>query len=92
MAALIVLPMARHRIPVRVGVGAAACGVAAAAALVCYLLATRLTLDVVAVVLSSLYPAIPVLLGITLLRERLSAWQKAGLVAAGISIGFLAIG
>ncbi len=92
VATLVVLPTARRRIPVRIGVGAAACGITAAGALVCYLLATRQALDVVAVVLSSLYPAIPVLLGITVLRERLSAWQTAGLVAAGISIGLLAVG
>ncbi|HEX6360905.1 EamA family transporter [Actinophytocola sp.] len=92
VAALIVLPTARRRIPARIGVGAAACGVTAAGALVCYLLATRQTLDVVAVVLSSLYPAIPALLGITVLRERLSTWQTVGLAAAGISIGLLAVG
>lgn len=91
-AALVVSPMARRRIPVRVGLGAAACGGIAASALICYLLATRLSLDVIAVVLSSLYPAIPVLLGITVLRERLSAWQSVGLVAAGVAVGLLAAG
>lgn len=91
-ATLVVLPMARRRIPVRAGLGAAACGGLAASALICYLLATRESLDVIAVVLSSLYPAIPVLLGITVLRERLSAWQSAGLVAAGAAVGLLAAG
>lgn len=91
-AALVVLPTARQRIPARIGIGAAACGATAAGALVCYLLATRQALDVIAVVLSSLYPAIPVLLGITVLRERLSSWQKVGLVAAAAATGLLALG
>jgi drug/metabolite transporter (DMT)-like permease len=91
-AALVVLPMVRERIPLRAGFGAAACGGLAATALVCYLLATRQALDVIAVVLSSLYPAIPVLLGITVLRERLSRWQAAGLAAAAVAIGLLAVG
>jgi drug/metabolite transporter (DMT)-like permease len=91
-AALVLIPVARRRVPLRVGLGAAATGAMSALALTCYLLATRLSLDVVAVVLSSLYPAIPVLLGITLLRERLSRWQVVGLVAAGAAVGLLAVG
>lgn len=91
-AALVVLPMARQKIPRRAGLGAAACGGLATSALVFYLLATRQALDVVAVVLSSLYPAIPVLLGITMLRERLSRWQAGGLAAAAVAIGLLAVG
>jgi drug/metabolite transporter (DMT)-like permease len=91
-AAFVLIPVARRRIPFRAAVGAAATGALSALALTCYLLATRLSLDVVAVVLSSLYPAIPVLLGITLLRERLSRWQVVGLVAAGVAVGMLAVG
>jgi drug/metabolite transporter (DMT)-like permease len=92
-ATLVALPAARRPFPRRtVLVGAAACGAAAAFALICYLLATRQALDVVAVVLSSLYPAIPVVLGITVLRERLSRGQAAGLVAAAVAVGFLALG
>lgn len=63
---------------VRTGIAAAAGGALAGLALVCYLLATRAELLTVAVVLSSLYPALPVLLGITLLRERLGRAQAAG--------------
>jgi drug/metabolite transporter (DMT)-like permease len=91
-AVLVTLPMASRRISLRSGIGAAACGATAAFALICYLLATRQALDVVAVVLSSLYPAIPVLLGITMLRERLSRWQTVGLVAAAAAVGLLAVG
>jgi drug/metabolite transporter (DMT)-like permease len=57
-------------------------GVLAGLALVSYLLATRTELVAVAVVLSSLYPVIPVALGIAVLRERLTWSQTSGLIAA----------
>jgi drug/metabolite transporter (DMT)-like permease len=86
-AALVVLPALRR--PVTRPLAAAACGVAAAVALVCYLLAVRQGMVVVAVVLSSLYPAIPVLLGVTFLRERLTRAQLAGLGAAAVAVTLL---
>lgn len=89
-AALVVLPAVRG--PVTAVVPAAACGAVAAVALTCYLLATWQQLVTVAVVLSSLYPAIPVLLGITLLHERLTRTQTAGLVAAAAAVGLLVAG
>lgn len=89
-AALVVLPAVRG--PVTAVVPAAACGAVAALALTCYLLATWQQLVTVAVVLSSLYPAIPVLLGITLLRERLTGAQISGLVCAGAAVGLLVVG
>ncbi|WP_165975935.1 DMT family transporter, partial [Actinomadura rubrisoli] len=73
----------------RIGWGAAASGVVAALALVLYLLSAREQLVVIAVVLSSLYPVVPVLLGVTMLRERLSAAQAAGLVGAGVAVVLL---
>lgn len=63
----------------------------AAAALVCYLLATRQQLVVIAVVLSSLYPVVPVLLGVTALRERLSRTQAAGLAGAAAAVVLLTL-
>lgn len=66
-------------------------GALAAAALVFYLLATREQLVVIAVVLSSLYPVVPVLLGVTALRERLSAAQSAGLAGAGAAVVLLTL-
>jgi len=57
-------------------------GVLAGLALAAYLFATRTELVAIAVVLSSLYPVIPVLLGITVLRERLNWRQCAGLIGA----------
>jgi drug/metabolite transporter (DMT)-like permease len=82
----------RLRVPWRLAVPAAATGGVAAFALVCYLLATRQQLMAVVVVLASLYPAIPVLLGITALRERLTGWQVGGLVASGAAIALLSSG
>ncbi|TDD31929.1 multidrug DMT transporter permease [Actinomadura sp. KC06] len=75
----------------KIGFWSAANGGLAAAALVCYLLATREQLVVIAVVLSSLYPVVPVLLGVTALRERLSAAQAAGLVGAGAAVVLLTV-
>jgi drug/metabolite transporter (DMT)-like permease len=99
-ATLAVLPIAwraargttGRRTDVRVWLGAAIIGCCATLALVAYLLATRAQLLSIAVVLSSLYPAIPVLLGLTVLRERLSGAQLAGLFAAGVSITLLTAG
>ncbi len=79
-AVLTILPM--YRRDERAPVGAWLTGVCAALALVAYLLATRLQLVSLAVVLSSLYPAIPVLLGLTVLREKLTRARAAGLLGA----------
>jgi uncharacterized membrane protein len=93
-AVLTILVIARPglagvRLPPRVLLAAIVNGGVAALALVCYLLASRQQLVVIAVVLSSLYPAIPVLLGVTALRERLSWRQALGLAGAGAAIGLL---
>ena len=61
---------------------AMAAGALAALALVCYLFATRTQFLAVAVVLSSLYPIVPVLLGLAVLRERLRHLQILGLAAS----------
>lgn len=97
-AALIILPLlvtagaAARRAGVGQALLAAGTGTLAATALMFYLAATREELLVVAVVLSSFHPAIPVLLGITALRERLSAPQTAGLLGAAAAIGLLTLG
>ncbi len=94
-AVLTIAPMMRspeHRFPPAwTRFWAAANGGPAAAALVCYLLATREQLVVIAVVLSSLYPVVPVLFGVTALRERLSAAQAAGLAGAGAAVVLLTV-
>ncbi|GAA2414911.1 DMT family transporter [Actinomadura vinacea] len=98
-AALAILPLLRvsnerppEPLPVRLVPWAALTGGLAALALVCYMLAARLQLVAVAVVLSSLYPAVPVLLGVTVLRERLCRAQAAGLAAVAAAIVLLAAG
>jgi drug/metabolite transporter (DMT)-like permease len=68
--------------PARLRLPAMAAGALAALALVCYLFATRTQFLAVAVVLSSLYPIVPVLLGLAVLRERLHYRQILGLTAS----------
>ncbi|MEV7074054.1 EamA family transporter [Streptomyces sp. NPDC093990] len=67
-------------------------GAGAALGLILYLLAAQRQLLAVAVVLASLYPALPVILGLALLHERLSRRQMAGLVGAGVATVLLALG
>ncbi|MBD2900543.1 hypothetical protein amrb99_95480 [Actinomadura sp. RB99] len=95
-ALLTIAPMlVRSRAPrlpgARTTAWAVATGTVAAAALALYLLATGRQLVVIAVVLSSLYPVVPVLWGVTALRERLSAGQVAGLAAAGAAVVLLTL-
>lgn len=91
-AVLVILPaVRRHSVTAGRLAGAALVGALAAAALVLYLLATRQQLVTIAVVLSSLYPVIPVLVGITALHERLTRRQSAGLLAAAASVVLLGV-
>lgn len=95
-AVLTVLPLllrtgASLRGRLTVTLGAAGAGVAAALALSCFLLAARHQLVAIAVVLSSLYPVVPVLLGVTALHERVTRHHLVGLVGAGVAIVLLAI-
>jgi drug/metabolite transporter (DMT)-like permease len=66
-------------------------GLLGVTAIVLYTLATRQQLLAVAVVLASLYPVFPVILGILLLGERMRATQVAGLAAAGAAVVLLAV-
>ncbi|MEU9899073.1 EamA family transporter [Streptomyces phaeochromogenes] len=56
-----------------------------------YLEATTRQLMAVATVLSSLYPAVPVVLALVLLGERLNRRQVLGLVCAASAIGLIAL-
>lgn len=69
-----------------------ATGGAAAIALICYLLAGREQLVVIAVVLSSLYPIIPVVLGLVVLGEKLTRVRTAGLIIAMLAVALLVLG
>lgn len=61
-------------------------GTLPAAALACYTLAVRFGLLTTAVVLSSLYPVIPVVLGIAVLGERPTAQRIVGFVGAAAAV------
>ncbi|WP_433335897.1 hypothetical protein [Spirillospora sp. CA-294931] len=93
-AAVTVLPLAATaaRPGLKDTLAAAGTGGLAALALVFYMAAARQQLLVIAVVLASLYPVIPVLLGLTALRERLSRAQALGLAGAAAAIGLLTLG
>jgi drug/metabolite transporter (DMT)-like permease len=65
---------------------ALASGVIDASANVCYVLATRMGLFGIAVVITSLYPGITVLLARLILGERMRWVQRAGLVLAGLGV------
>ncbi|MFJ5997128.1 EamA family transporter [Streptomyces sp. NPDC092370] len=57
-----------------------------------YLLAVQRQLPAVAVVPASLYPALPVVLGLVLLHARISRRQAVGLLGAGAATVLLALG
>jgi drug/metabolite transporter (DMT)-like permease len=67
-------------------------GVLGTAATVLFLLATQTGLLTVAAVVTSLYPALTVLLATLLLRERIGPIQGVGLVLAAAAVGLVAAG
>jgi uncharacterized membrane protein len=75
----------------RLLVTAAAAGVIDVIANVCYVAATRTGMFGLAVVLSSLYPGVTVLLARVVLGERLRWVQRAGLALAAIGILLVAL-
>ena len=66
-------------------------GAVASGSLALYMLATQFSMLTIAVVLSSLYPVIPTILAIYLLKERVSDLQRAGLVCAAIAVTLITI-
>lgn len=66
-------------------------GVLAATALAAYLYALRTEFITVVVVLSSLYPVVPVIVGLLFLHERLRRTQALGLAAALTATVFIAV-
>ncbi|MEV0638236.1 EamA family transporter [Streptomyces sp. NPDC050619] len=96
-AVLVLLPgAARHTERLRMPPGQCAqallVGAGAALGLVLYLLAAQRQLLAVAVVLASLYPALPVVLGLALLHEKVTPRQTAGLLGAAAATVLLSIG
>ncbi|MFE7839871.1 EamA family transporter [Streptomyces sp. NPDC057474] len=82
----------RFRQPPEVWGKAAAIGAGAAIALILYLWAAQRQMLSVVVVLASLYPAVPTILGLTLLHERVTTRQTVGLVSAAIAVVLLTLG
>jgi drug/metabolite transporter (DMT)-like permease len=86
--------LATRTIPWRRGDGAGgvalASGAVDAAANVCYVLATRAGLFGLAVVITSLYPGVTVLLARLVLGERLRWAQRAGLLLAAVGVALVA--
>ncbi|MFG3305048.1 multidrug DMT transporter permease [Streptomyces wuyuanensis] len=80
------------RLPRGLVLPALAVGSMGAVALVLYQAATLQQLLALATVLASLYPAVPVVLGIVLLHERPTPVQIAGLVCTGVAIVLIALG
>ncbi|MGE2722423.1 EamA family transporter [Mycolicibacterium celeriflavum] len=97
LAALTIAPLglysrAELRLPRRLVLPACAVGAAGSAAIVLYLLATQDQLLALATVLAALYPAIPVVLAMVFLHERLNRAQTVGLTLAGSSIALISLG
>ncbi|MEV4150343.1 DMT family transporter [Amycolatopsis sp. NPDC049691] len=92
IAGLVTATRVPWRLPVRLLAPAAFAGVCGSAAIVLYLLAAQHQLLAVATVLAALYPAVPVLLALVFLRERLSRAQVAGLLGAGAAIALVSLG
>ncbi|MET8560894.1 EamA family transporter [Streptomyces flaveolus] len=92
---VITVVLVLYRSPVRMSgrlaAVAAAAGAVGTVAIILYLDATRHQLMAVATVLSALYPAIPVLLALAFLHERLTRRQTAGLVCAAAAIALIAL-
>jgi drug/metabolite transporter (DMT)-like permease len=95
-AVLLLLPSVLRngppRLPRRLTVQALLVGAGAALGLILYLLAAQRQLLAVAVVLASLYPALPVVLGLALLHERITRRQTAGLLGAATATVLLTLG
>ncbi len=67
-------------------------GMLATTAVVCFLLATQTGLLTIAAVVTSLYPAVTVLLAATVLRERIHVAQGLGLACCGVAVALVAAG
>lgn len=96
-AVLLLLPAIwRHRAEFRRSAGswgrAVLIGAGAALGLILYLWATRLQILAVAVVLASLYPAVPTALGLAVLREKVTRAQAAGLMGSAAAVVLLGLG
>lgn len=79
------------RAPLRPALGAAAIGVVGSAATGLYWMAVHHQLATITTVLAALYPAVPVVLALVFLRERLNGKQVLGLCGTGAAIALIAL-
>lgn len=93
---VIVLVATALRVPWRPGrataLGGMLAGVLSVAATVCFLFATRQGYLSIASVVTSLYPAITVMLAATVLREHIHRAQAAGLLLCVVAVSLVAAG
>ncbi|MGP4015226.1 EamA family transporter [Saccharopolyspora sp. 5N708] len=80
-----------RRLPAKPAATALLAGAIGTAAIILYLLATTQQMMAVAVVLAALYPAIPVILALLLLDERINRRQLLGLLCAAATIALLSL-
>lgn len=78
-------------VPRRLVLPACAVGALGSIAIVCYLLATTHQLLALVTVLAALYPAVPVVLAMTVLHERLTRHQLVGLALAAATIALVSL-
>ncbi|MEU5881166.1 EamA family transporter [Spirillospora sp. NPDC047279] len=79
------------RLPVRSAVPALAVGTLGSAAIALFWVAAHRELLAVASVLAALYPVVPVVLALVVLRERVTSRQAAGLAGAVAAIALLTV-
>ncbi|WP_225810724.1 EamA family transporter [Streptomyces spinosus] len=91
IAAVLALYRSPVTLPGRLTAVAGAGGAVGTMAILLYLAATRHQLMAVATVLSALYPAVPVLLALAFLHERLTRRQTVGLVCATAAVSLIAL-
>ena len=92
LVALLLVALRREKLPSpRTHPLALLAGVLDAGGNICYMLATQLTRMDVAAVLSSLYPAITVLLALALNHEKLTRRQWTGLAACLAAVGLMVV-
>ncbi|WP_405652220.1 EamA family transporter [Streptomyces sp. RK9] len=92
---MVLLPTAARHLrapPLIPAVQAVLIGAGAALGLSLYLLAAQRQMLAVVVVLASLYPVLPVVLGIGVLHERVERRRAIGLVGTAVATVLLAVG
>ncbi|MBB5154670.1 EamA family transporter [Saccharopolyspora phatthalungensis] len=80
-----------RRLPAKSAATALVGGAVGTVAIILYLLAAGRQMMSIAVVLAALYPAVPVILALLLLGERIDRAQLLGLLCAAVAIGLLSL-